>query len=314
MQQPPKYIPIEEKSKLYRIGRKRDLAELLGVSPAKLKNLTSDDNFKEWNNKTGRRIEEPRIALAFVLTKLHGYISKIETPDYLLSGKKKVRPRDNADMHRLSGYMVNIDIAAFYQSTQREFVYKAFRDIFGQTDDVASLLANLVTYKGHIPTGTATSQAMAFWAYRKTFDRIDKLCRAYNILMSVWVDDITFSSDRPFPRRWVSDIAEIMDEVDLALKTKKTKKYSPSQYKTATGSAISPDGKVLVKNVKRKEILDLIVGKKVENLPLKQTRQLFGKLTSQRQNEPHLFENIFARCKKHLQSLEKQERMKVSQK
>lgn len=315
MRQPSKYIPIE-KSKLYRLGTKRDLAGLLGVSLADLRKLTADDNFKEWpkkqKGKKDRLIEEPFPPLAVVLSRLHSILGRVETPSYLLSGKKKIRPRDNAEMHRLHGYMINVDIERFYQSTKREFVYLAFKNIFQQTNDVASLLADLVTYKGHIPTGTAPSQLMAFWAYKQTFERINILCAGKGILMSLWVDDITFSSQNPFPRGWVQDIRKIMAEVDLALKASKTKKYRPTEYKIATGSVISPEGEILVKNEKRREILDLMRGRRVETMSLKELRQLLGKLTSQRQNEGIFFENVYGRCKKRLRELERRAAKKAA--
>jgi hypothetical protein len=314
--QQPKYIPVQ-KSKLYHLGRKKDFAALLELSLPELRSLTSDANFKEWTRKQGgknRIIEEPLPSLASALSKLHAIISFVETPSWLLSGKKRVKPRDNAEAHCHNGYMITVDIERFYQSTKREFVFTAFRKFFGHTDDVASLLADLVTYKGHIPTGTATSQIVAFWAYRQTFERIHGLCAANGILMTVWVDDISFSSAKPFPKNWLLDIGKITAEVGLSLKAKKTRKYTPSEYKTVTGSAISPSGQILVKNEKRKELLDLLNGRNVERLPLKETRQLFGKLVSQRQNEPNFFDGIFLRCKSHKQKLERKKRKKDAQK
>lgn len=311
MSQKIKYLPVS-RSKLYRLGTRRDLASMLGGSVQVIEKLTSDENYKEWTKKTvgkkDRLIEEPLPILSGVLSRLHQFLAKVETPDYLMSGKKKIKPRDNAEIHSNNSYMVNVDIQAFYQSTKREFVYSAFRDAFGQANDVASLLADLVTYEGHIPTGTATSQLVAFWAYKKSFDRIDTLCKQKGITMSIWVDDITFSSRNPFPNSWVKDIQKIMTEVDLFLKPSKTKRYGSKEYKTATGSAISPDGNILVKNEKRIEILNLLGKRRVEQLNLAEIRTLMGKLTSQRQNENDFFNDMYIRCKKRLKQLEQRKR------
>lgn len=307
MLQEIEYIPIE-KSKLYRIGRRKDLAKLLGLQLSELKALSTDNNYKEWTKKQkgkkDRLIEEPLPRLGEVLARLHIILAKVETPSYLMSGKKRIKPRDNAEIHRNNKYMINVDIERFYQTTKREFIYSTFKNEFEQADDVASALANLVTYKGHIPTGTATSQLIAFWAYKKTFDRVSALCESKEIEMSVWVDDITFSSQNPLPQKWVQDIEKMMRAVDLGLKTNKTKKYGVKEYKTATGVAISPEGELFAKNAKRKEIIDALSGKRVEQLSLKESRQLLGKITSQRQNEPDLFENLYKRCKLHLRKLE----------
>lgn len=304
----PEYISVEE-SKLYGLRRKRDLANLLGISPSELNSFRGDENYEEWPKKTpgkkDRIIEEPLLPLAKALGKLHGLLSLVETPSYLMSGKKKVKPRDNAEIHQHGAHMINVDIEQFYNSTKREFVFETFKKVFKQADDVASVLADITTYKGHIPTGTATSQLMAFWAYKQTFDRIHKLCQSKNITMSVWVDDITFSSDRPLPRNWVKDISKIMTEVELSLKAKKTKIFTSKEYKTVTGTAISPAGEILVKNEKRKEIVDLLRERKVEDFRLKEARQLLGKLTAQRQNEADFFDSVYERCKQRVKKLEK---------
>ena len=304
-----------EQSWLYRIGRKRDLAAYLDLTPTELKALTADENFKEWikkgeNGGKDRLIEQPYPPLKAALSKLHIILRSVETPSWLMSGKRKIKPRDNAEAHRQNGYMVTVDIAKFYQSTKREYVYIAFKKQFQQTDDVASLLADLVTYKGHIPTGTSTSQLVAFWAYKQTFERIHNLCVSNGITMTVWVDDITFSSPKAFPKNWAKDIGKIVNSVSLSLKEEKTKEYLPDEYKVATGSAISPSGEIRVKNQKRKEIIDLLKGRRVETLQLKPAKTILGKLTSQRQNEPDFFNTIYERCKVRVQTLEQREALK----
>lgn len=308
----PRRILNIKQSSLFRLGRKKDVADLLTLKVHDLKALSADSNYKEWinkqNGKKERIIEEPLPKLASTLKKLQSILSRVETPIWLLSGKKGIKPRKNAEIHRQNRYMINVDIDSFYQSTKREFVYLSLKNIFQQIDDVASIIADLVTYKGHIPTGASTSQLMAFWAYRPMFERIHKLCVLKNITMTVWVDDITFSSREPFPKNWISDISKIATEVGLSLKPSKTKKYTAKEYKTITGSVISPTGEILVKNAKRKEIIEILRGKKIEDLSLNEARTLLGKVTSQRQNQSDFCINVYLRCKNHLRHLEKQER------
>lgn len=306
---PPKNIPIE-KSALYRLGTKKDLARLLNVSVPSLRRLAADSSYREWpqKQKNGklRLIEEPLPDLASVQKRLHEQLRRVETPAWLMSGKRGVRPQDNALVHCRTVFIVNVDIEAFFQSTKREFIYRCFQREFGMTDDVASLLADLVTYKGHIPTGTSTSQIMAFWAYRQTFERIEKLCESRSIVMTLWVDDITFSGTTPFQANWPLDINKILAAVELRLKASKTKFYNAEEYKIVTGSAISPKGMILVRNTKRAEILSLVSGRRIEELSLTEARRFFGKLASQRQNEPAFFNSMYARCKAHIKRLNAQ--------
>lgn len=313
--QPVKYIAVNQ-SGLYRIGTRRDLASLLGVELSVLKKLSTDENYREWTKKTlgkkDRIIEEPLPELAAVLGRLQVLLSRVETPSWLMSGKKRIKPQDNAVLHLVNQHMITVDIQEFYVSTKREYVYLAFKNLFGQSDDVASLLASLVTYKGHIPTGAATSQLIAFWAYRLTFERIYKLAALSGIAMSVWVDDITFSSLKPLPKNWAQDVKNIWQEVALSLKSTKTKYYSSKDYKSVTGSAITPDGRLTVRNAKRKEIVELMHGKNIEKLTLGEARSLFGKLSAQRQNEAGFYNVVFTRLKNHLRNMERNRRKKAA--
>ncbi|MBW7910256.1 MAG: RNA-directed DNA polymerase [Alphaproteobacteria bacterium] len=298
-----------EQSWFYRLGRKRDLAALLNLSLSELKALTNDKNFEPWEKTfpdgKKRLIEEPQPQLKKALTEVQKILSHIQTPPWLMSGKKKIQPRDNAIAHIKNAYMISVDIAKFYQNSKREFVYTLFRDDFKQTTDIASLLADLVTYNGHIPTGAPSSQLLAFWTYRKTLEKIHAEASRQHITMTVWVDDITFSSRKPLPKNWLTFVKRSLDKTDLHLKKEKIKFHGQKDHKITTGSAISPKGVLKVKNQKRLEILSLIKSKKIEQLTLKEARSLLGKLTAQRQNEPDFFSSTYIRCKKHLRNLEK---------
>ena len=300
---PHKEIPIESCG-FFRLGTKRDLAKLLGYSVSDLKQFAKDECYTEWpkRGKNGkiRIIEQPSPELGRLQKRVHKLIRKVETPPWLMSGKRGISSQDNALVHCESPFVINVDIEKFFQSTKREFVFLCFQREFQIRSDVASLLADLLTYKGHIPTGTSTSQLMAFWAYKKTFLRICRLCEENDIVMSLWVDDITFSRSSPFSKNWVKSISHILKTVDLQLKINKTKKYSARDYKIVTGSGISPDGLLVVRNEKRKEILGLLGSRRVEDLPAREARSLFGKLTSQRQNDPDFFSPMYRRCRAHL--------------
>lgn len=301
-------ITAIERSAFYRIGKKSDLASLLGVTVQDLARLASDKYYREWTlekpGKKARLIEEPVDELGKLQARIHDLLRRVGTPDWLKSGKKGIRPQDNALAHCLNPYLTNVDIEAFYQTTKREYVFRCLVDEFKIVPDVASLLADLVSYKGHLPTGSPTSQITAFWAYKRTFEKIHCLCWSQGISMTLWVDDISFSSTEPLPRDWARHINKILSRVELRLKAKKTKRYSKGEFKIVTGSAISVSGDIRVRNAKRKEILDIIARRRVENLSLQEARSLFGKLAAQRQNEAEFFDQVYHRCKARIRHLE----------
>ena len=302
----PHSIEVFE-SPLYAMNRLRDLSNLLGISPSALNRLRSDVNYREWvQRKPGRKprlIEEPHNDLAYGQRRIQALFAEIATPDWLKSGKRGIRPIDNATEHSNHPYVANVDIESFFQSTKREFLFKALQHEFQIAPNVASTMADILTYKGHIPTGTSTSQFSAFWAYKASFDTIFHLSRVTDVTMSLWVDDITFSSDKPISEDWIKTVNNVLRKVDLRLKAKKTKRYNSREFKVVTGIAISPSGEFRVKNAKRKEILDILDGRAVENLSHKETLSLLGKLSAQRQIEPAFFDSMHRRCKYHLRQL-----------
>ena len=198
-------LPIE-RSAFYRLGTKRDLSTLLGVSLTELKRLASDSNYREWYKKQKARkprlIEEPVPSLDKVQKRIHSLLRRTNTPAWLMSGKIGIKPQDNVLAHCGQLFVVNVDIEAFFQSTKREFAFRCFERDFQMRKDVASLLADIVTYRGHIPTGTSTSQIMAFWAYRPTFERIYKLCRTRGISMTLCGGRYHLQQSTPLSR-WV---------------------------------------------------------------------------------------------------------------
>lgn len=59
--------------------------------------------------------------------------------------------------------------------------------------DVAATLANLATFKGHLPTGSPLSPIMAYFAYYDVWQSIGAICRQHDYTLTVYIDDVTVS-------------------------------------------------------------------------------------------------------------------------
>ena len=93
--------------------------DLIYVHRNDFKTICSDSSYKEWTKKTNgkaRIIEQPNKKLAYVQKRLHEILRRIETPSYLMSGKRGIRPVDNALFHKEGAYVVNVDIASFFKA------------------------------------------------------------------------------------------------------------------------------------------------------------------------------------------------------
>jgi RNA-directed DNA polymerase len=191
--------PIE-RSPFYRMGRQRDLAQLLRIDTKTIRRLASDRHDHYWRKE--RQIGEKKrlIVCPFgIMRQVHERIqslcNRIEQPIYLHSPRTGHTAAGNAEIHRLSKVVAKLDIRQFYPSTSDEHVFRFFRNHLKMTDDVAGLLTKLCTVDGRLPFGSPLSPILCTLVHRDLFDQIYKFCLSTRTRMSLWVDDITMSGD-----------------------------------------------------------------------------------------------------------------------
>lgn len=232
-------------SPLYRLRSKRKLAALLGSeSVGSLIRLAARGQFKIYTiSKDGkeRQIEEPRGLLRGAHNKLSALLRRIHVPDYLHSGVKKRSNVTNASEHDGSSNLLVTDISKFYPSTSYERVFRLFKHHFKCEGDVAKLLADLCCCNGHVPTGSSLSMALAYWANVNMFDELNQLSKKHNVIMTVYVDDLTFSGQH-VNRLFRSTVLKVIRRHGLNAHRQKTKMYSTHEPKLVTGVIVAPQG------------------------------------------------------------------------
>ena len=285
---------------LYKIGNKTKLAKYFGITRKELLNLCNDDLYKvreeQKHNGTGTRtIEAPAKQLKTVQRKLNKELQKIETPMYLFSGIKGKSFIDNALVHVQNKYILCVDIHSFYPSTDNKKVLQFYKHSLEIPNDIAKILTELTTFDEHLPTGAPTSVILAYFAYAKNFDDIYKKAQELNIDMSVYVDDITFSSKNPIPKPFYNFVEKRMKLQGLILKKKKTKWYKPDDFKIITGHGISAkgEGKVPIKNILK--IKAIMQGKNIKELSYQELISLKGTLVVAQRIEPGFYNTLFKR-------------------
>lgn len=63
--------------------------------------------------------------------------------------------------------------------------------------DVAKLLSDITTLN-YIPTGSPSSQILAYFAYEEMFINMFNVSQEFNCKMTLYVDDLTFSKGNSF--------------------------------------------------------------------------------------------------------------------
>ena len=183
-------------------------------------------------------------------------------PEYLISSKKGQCYLDNFKLHKNNKYIVTLDVEKFFPKCNASFVYNFFKKFFLMSNDVAYLLTQLCTIdtnksnlseeviewfnqtnqklyyplpNSHIPTGSPLSQILAFLAFQNMFDEIMDYCSSNNITMTLYVDDITLSSNKKISKNHIYVIKNILNTYGHNVNYKKIRIYKPNYNKKITG-------------------------------------------------------------------------------
>jgi len=243
----------------YKCGSKSKLEKLLLIDKSTLNNVHEMLNYNffsiEKDGKT-RNITSPDKQLKQIQKRILKLLAPVFRPVWLISGEKGKSYIDNGRFHINSKYALTIDIKSFYDSCQREYVYRFFRDKLKTKSDIAQILTDITTYKFTVPTGSPTSQMIAYYAYENMFFDINEVAKKFGCIFSLYVDDMTFSSEKPF------DVKRLKNEVDITLrryghkpKYSKIKYFGSKQNKLITGSVVSAENILCVPNSLREKIV-----------------------------------------------------------
>lgn len=280
-------------SRLYRLRRRKDLADLLGISVDVLEKLANADppEYKFFNkiiHKNGkqksRAIEQPKKPLKHVQKRLVRLLNRIEPPDYIQSGFRGCSYVKNALLHNCGEKVAKIDIRKFFPSASARWVHRCFVDSFQCSPDVAIILTKLLTVHAHLPTGGNASTIVSFYAYRPMFDEIHQLATAQQLTMTCCVDDMTFSGVAA-TSSFLNEVRKIVQRYGLL--THKVHCFEPGQTKIITGIALTPKGYRLP-NIRRKKLHEAFRAVNEETDPrkkIKRAEELLGRATEAAQVE-----------------------------
>ncbi len=283
-----------EKSPLYRMRNRRKLAVLLGLPQNyflhRLEYEYSEFSRQKPNGDGERHFTVPSEELKLVQRVLCRLLTRIETPDWVMSGKKHCSYITNAERHVGNQFVKTMDISKFYDSVQRKYIYKMFRDTFKMAEDISWLMTSLVTYKDVLPTGSPSSQLIVYWAYANMFNEINEIAHAKDCVFTLYVDDMTFSSEKPISKELREAVAEQLKKNGLKAKNNKDHYYQADATKVITGVGIK-NGEKVVLNRKRQAILEQYQKCKTSQ-NLYDIEKLNGMLCSMRQIERRIFPEI----------------------
>lgn len=235
------FVALED-SPIFRLQSKQKMAHLLGVKLSDLRQIARSPEYDEWNEQKSdggvRRIQHPLPRLKAVQKKIARLLSSIDPPEYLFCPVRGRSPFDNAVRHGGAKCIATIDIRSFFSTVAEARVVWFFKSYMGCSPDVAYLLTKLVTFNGHLPTGSPSSPIVSHFAYRDLWDEVQSLCQSRALKLSIWIDDLSISGEA-ISGETIWTIKQAIARFGLRYHPERRTDFRPSRI---TGVILHPDG------------------------------------------------------------------------
>ncbi len=247
-----------EDSALFKVNSRKHLAKVLVVDVNVLSDLCTlveKYNVFPLIGKSGksREIQNPINPLAKIHSRIASLLCRIEMPNFLHSGKKGYSNVSNAGIHVGKGReLLTVDLVEFYPSTDINMIFNFFHQDLKCSKVVSKILSKLCSYNNRLPTGSQVSMPLAYFANMHMFKEMECLSMKHNTKMSVYVDDITFSSSK-IDKIFYHTVRKIAQRHGHNLKHSKTRFYKHDMPKLITGVVVR-ENELLIRHQHHLEI------------------------------------------------------------
>ncbi len=198
-----------DQSPFYRLTSKRKLAALLELPLRDLRFLIAlADNYRAWDlpqkrqdvlagmpAKKERKIQQPKPLLGAIHKRIAVLLSRIQKPRFVYSATRGVSYADNARRHMNSDRGIKVDIKDFYQTIRPKQVRDFFEYELKCAPDIAHLLSQICCVNNSLPTGSALSPILSYFACSRMFSQIASQAESRNLVFTLYVDDMMFSGE-----------------------------------------------------------------------------------------------------------------------
>lgn len=213
--------------------------------------------------------------------------------------------------------MFKIDLKSFFPSIKRETVYKFFHEDLCCSADIAESLTNFTTidlslssskniedvYRflnvkniksyNHLITGSPASPILSYLVNYKMFDEMQKVAIENNAIMTVYVDDVVFSSQNRLSKKFKEKILNIIKKYGYQISKNKVKYCTKRYPKLITGVIIDKNGKMTLQNSLSKKIIEEFRHLKKHPEDSKSRSRLKGLLNAARQIDKTAYPSIY---------------------
>ena len=140
-----------------------------------------------------------------------------------------------------------------------KYISKFFNNSLNIEYKTAVVVSKILTFNGHIARGSCVSPILSHLSINNTFSKIQQYCKNRNLKLSIYMDDIIFSSDKRIDISGIINfMTKVLSIIELKINYKKLRKYGINDSKRVTGVIITKDNKIRIQNKNRKKLKDII--------------------------------------------------------
>lgn len=273
-------------SQLYGLQSIEYFFSILDIMPqSNINYLCSDKLYRTVNIIGLKPCHVPYGILKDIHIKTKNILSEIILPDNVFSPAVKGQGKSavsHAKYHQYSKYLLTMDIKSFFENLKLKYIIKFFSNSLNIEYNTAVVISKILTFNGHIARGSCVSPILSHLSINNTFSKIQQYCKNRNLKLSIYMDDIIFSSDKKIDIAGIINfMTKVLSIIELKINYKKLRKYGINDNKRVTGVIITKDNKIRIQNKNRKKLKDII-----ENYNECDEDTIKGLLSYMRQIEP----------------------------
>jgi RNA-directed DNA polymerase len=227
-----------------------ELSLFLKLSPLKLEQLINSPEYKEFTipKKKGkpRLIFQPDNELMKMQRKLNLYIQSVysfqlpENVHGFIPKSFQVHRSivSNAKPHLKKQRVLSIDLENYFSSIHSKKVRSLFLS-WGFTNEIATALTLLCTYKGALPTGAPTSPVLANLCSLALDEKLLFNAQNHGLTYTRYADDLTFSGDEYISEKTMLGIIDTIQSEDFKINLKKLRCIGTNKKQKITGIVVN---------------------------------------------------------------------------
>jgi RNA-directed DNA polymerase len=270
------------------------LSYLLGVPDARIVHLAKTANTSYFpfplrrRGKKDREIDKPSDELMELQRTIRERVLSAIPLSEIAHGCVKDRSAEtNAARHIGQPSIASVDIKKCYPSITHRMVFRFFCDQLHLGENLAGILTQLTTWKGHLPTGAPTSDALANLILSAVDTDIEKIAERLQLHATRYLDNIDLSGRES--ANAIEPTIRSIQKLGLAVSRKKVFNAGATKARRVTGLNVDRKSPMLSKadrNNVRAACHELILASERGDSIEKLLKQLRGRIAHVKKTNP----------------------------